>query len=74
CGDIQSIREWIVDGENGLLVDPCDPNALANAILMALDHADMRSTAAHRNAQIIREKAGVDAARSKVKELYERPL
>jgi len=28
CGDIESIREWITDGENGLLVDPADPTAL----------------------------------------------
>ena len=74
CGNIESIREWITDGENGLLVDPCDPNALANAILNALNNADLRSAAAHRNAQIIREKAGVEAARSKVKELYEQLL
>lgn len=74
CGNIESIREWITDGENGLLVDPCDPNALANAILTALNNADLRSTAAHHNAQIIREKAGVKAARSKVKELYEQLL
>jgi len=72
CGDIESIRAWITDGENGLLVDPADPAALANAVLKALKNSQLRSTAATLNAQVIREKAGIDAARAKVKELYER--
>lgn len=72
CGKIESIQEWIVDGENGLLVDSCDPSALANAILQALENAELRSAAAIRNTQLIRENAGVQAARSKVQELYER--
>lgn len=72
CGDIESIRAWITDGENGLLVDPADPTALAEAVLKALKDSQLRSTAAKRNAQLIREKAGIDASRAKVKELYER--
>ncbi len=36
CGDLPSIREWITPGENGLLVDPQDPKALAEAILLGL--------------------------------------
>ncbi len=72
CGDIESIRAWITDGENGLLVDPADPAALAEAVLKALEKSQLRSTAAMLNAQLIREKAGIEAARAKVKELYER--
>lgn len=72
CGKIESIQEWIVDGENGILVDPDDPNALANAILKALENAELRRAAAERNTQLIRENAGIQAARSKVQELYER--
>ncbi len=72
CGDIQSIREWITSGENGLLVDPADPASLANAILQALNNTELRIKAANLNAHLIREKAGVDAARARVKECYER--
>jgi len=34
--DIESLREWIVPGLNGLLGSPNDPDALAQAILLAL--------------------------------------
>ncbi|MBA3073451.1 MAG: glycosyltransferase family 4 protein [Anaerolineae bacterium] len=71
CGDIQSIREWITDGVNGLLVDPANPGALAEAILHALDNTDLRASAAKRNALVIRERAGIQSARNKVKEFYE---
>lgn len=71
CGDIQSIREWITGGENGLLVNPADPEALANAILQAINNSELRAKAAKFNAQLIREKAGIEAARARVKECYE---
>ena len=35
-GNIESMREWVENGQNGLLVDPHDPEALAQAILDAL--------------------------------------
>ncbi len=28
AGDLESIREWITDGVNGLLVDPGDPSCI----------------------------------------------
>ena len=40
AGDIESIREWITPGVNGLLVDPGDPTALAEAIMQALDQPE----------------------------------
>ncbi|MDQ6925723.1 MAG: glycosyltransferase family 4 protein, partial [Candidatus Eremiobacteraeota bacterium] len=33
AGDIASVREWIDDGRNGLLFDPANPRALADALL-----------------------------------------
>ena len=38
AGDIESIREWITQGKNGLLFDPNDPRAVAAAILSALEN------------------------------------
>jgi glycosyltransferase involved in cell wall biosynthesis len=57
AGDIESIREWITDGKNGLLVDPNDPKKLADAIIRALKDHDLRARAAAYNKKIIQERA-----------------
>jgi glycosyltransferase involved in cell wall biosynthesis len=68
CGDIESIRDWITSGENGLLVDPADPVALAKAMLAGLSSTELRSKAARLNLQIIEQKATVEKVRVLVKE------
>jgi len=57
AGDIESLREWITSGENGLLVDPRQPRALAEAILRALQDPDMRTGARERNTRLVAERA-----------------
>ena len=57
AGDLESIREWITDGVNGLLVDSGDPSALAEAILRAVKNKDLRAQAAGLNQEIIVERA-----------------
>jgi glycosyltransferase involved in cell wall biosynthesis len=57
AGDLESIREWITPGVNGLLVDPSDPDSLAAAILSALNQPDLRMKAAEENRRIISERA-----------------
>ncbi|MDH5606101.1 MAG: glycosyltransferase family 4 protein [Anaerolineae bacterium] len=57
AGDIESIREWITDGENGLLVDPGDPAALADAILRGLNDQALRKKAGEINQALIAERA-----------------
>ena len=57
AGDIESVREWLVDGDNGLLCDPEDPAALAAAIIRALEDRPLRVRAAARNARLIAERA-----------------
>lgn len=57
CGDLESIREWILKGENGLLINPTDPDGLAGAILAALKDDDLRVRAAAINEQLITERA-----------------
>ena len=56
-GDIESLREWITPGVNGLLVDPADPQALAEAVLVALEQPDLRQRAAAHNLELIAERA-----------------
>jgi glycosyltransferase involved in cell wall biosynthesis len=57
AGDLESIREWIIHGQNGLLVDSRDPQALANAIVNALDDRELRKNAMMINQTIIAAKA-----------------
>lgn len=57
AGDIESLREWIEPGVNGLLVDPKDPKQLADAILRALESEDLRMKASERNLNIITSRA-----------------
>lgn len=70
CGNIESIREWITHEENGLLVDPGDPIALANAVLRGIEDEGLRRSAAARNKEIIRSRAEVSAVRMQVAEFY----
>lgn len=49
AGDIDSIREWITDGENGLLIDPADPVQLADAVLRALRDFNFRGGVVEKN-------------------------
>ncbi len=70
AGDIESIREWITDDENGLLVDPRDPQALANAILKGLSSAPLRTNAARLNNLIIKKRAETESIRQGVDAFY----
>ena len=72
CGDIESIREWIIPGQNGLLVDPSDEKALAAAILRGLRDEELRKNAAQHNLALIKEKADLETTRRKVKDFYDR--
>lgn len=70
AGDIESLREWIDPGINGLLVDPSDPAALADAIIYAHNHPDFCSSAASKNLTIIAERAEVRAIRLVIDRFY----
>lgn len=72
AGDLDSIREWIKPGENGLLVDPGDPRALAAAILRGLNDPALRRQAAEKNAALIAERAEYVRNMARVVELYKK--
>jgi glycosyltransferase involved in cell wall biosynthesis len=57
AGDLESIREWIGTGVNGLLIDPAEPSDLAKAVVRALADADLRAYAADHNRSLISERA-----------------
>ncbi len=73
-GDIESLREWIVPGKNGFLVEPGNPQALAEALLIALSQPELRREAAIMNQQIIRQRAEVNLVRAQISVFYQRLL
>lgn len=72
AGDLESIREWIQHGKNGLLVDPTDSRGLADAILEGLEKKDLRQRAADQNQAIITQRAEYGRCMTRAEELYQR--
>ena len=72
AGDIESLREWIVPGVNGLLVEPDKAQALAEALVLALQNPGLREQAAETNRAIIQERAELNLVRSQIAVFYER--
>ena len=70
AGDIESLREWITPGVNGLLVDPADPARLASAILQAISSPSLRHRAAEINAGIIASRADASQIKDQIKGFY----
>jgi glycosyltransferase involved in cell wall biosynthesis len=57
AGDLESVREWITHGHNGLLADANDPQALAGAILEGLANGNLRRRAAGFNQIMVMQRA-----------------
>jgi len=70
AGDLESIREWITDEENGMLTNATDPHRLAESIARALKNKDLREQAADLNAKRIMEGAEYQACMKKVNIFY----
>lgn len=71
CGDIESIHEWIRDGETGLLVDPANPQALADATMLALNDGALRAKAAVTNSRLVAERADRSQTMKRIEAFYE---
>jgi glycosyltransferase involved in cell wall biosynthesis len=74
AGDLESIREWITPEVNGLLIDSGNPKELADAILLALERSDLRSSAAEINQRLVAEKADYRKVMGKAERFYEELL
>jgi glycosyltransferase involved in cell wall biosynthesis len=70
AGDLESIREWIIPGENGFLVNPRDPSRLAQAIIKAIDNTSMRDRACEYNYNLIHNRADYDKVMETASVLY----
>jgi len=74
AGDIESIREWITSGVNGLLVDPGAPTALAEAIMQALDQPELRARAREINLRLVQERAEYGGVMRQAEAFYQSVL
>lgn len=70
AGNIESVREWIDHGANGLLCDPTDPEALADNITRALEDRELRENARERNLALIAERAEYTRVMSQAEQFY----
>lgn len=71
-GDLESIREWITTGENGLLTDATNPHSLAESMVRALKNKNLREGAAGLNAKRIAEGAEYNACMAQATTFYQR--
>lgn len=70
AGDIESLREWITPGVNGLLVSPADPNGLADAICLVLENDTLRARAARENEELVARRADIGPVMQQVEDFY----
>lgn len=57
AGDIESVREWIQPGLNGLLCDPASPESISAALIQAVRDRELRARAAEHNVRLTSERA-----------------
>jgi glycosyltransferase involved in cell wall biosynthesis len=74
AGDLESVREWITDRENGLLCEPNDKKSIAGAISLALGDPQLRARAREVNTRLVIEQAEYDTVMAKAEDLYRQVL
>lgn len=74
AGNLESIREWITPGVNGLLVNPRSAEELARAILDALNDETLLRRAASENARLIAERADYARCMAMAQAFYRQAL
>jgi glycosyltransferase involved in cell wall biosynthesis len=70
-GNLESIREWITPGQNGLLFDPNHENSIADAIIAAIEEHPLREQAAAFNRKMIAERAEYNQNMRRAEQFYE---
>lgn len=73
-GDIAPVREWITDGQNGLLVDSNDPASIAVAIRRGLREGDLRTAARNQNLELVSAHADRVRIAPKIAAFYEKVI
>lgn len=72
AGDLESVREWITPGENGLLAALNEPEPLAQAILRALQDDDLCARAREINLRLVAQRAAYERVMAQARQFYQR--
>jgi glycosyltransferase involved in cell wall biosynthesis len=70
-GDVDSVREWIRDGVNGLVVSAQDPAVVAAALTRALTDDTLVQAAREENERLVRDRADYHANMLDIESRYE---
>jgi len=70
CTRVGGNTEAVVDGETGRLVDPGNPEALAEAILWTIDHPDEAAGLARRGREFVLSEMHPDVRQARLETLY----
>ena len=71
ASDLPSLREWIENGKNGMLVPPRDPQALSSAILNLLKQPVLMEQFMNENLRLVRQRADHEIEMYKMENLYQ---
>ena len=74
AGDIPTLHEWIENGRNGSLVEPHDPQQLAQTIITAVKNPQLRAEAASYNRALISTRADIRITSPKIKTFYDQVI
>ena len=74
AGDVDSLREWMANGENGLICDHRDAKSLAACVGRALEGDSLRVNAAKTNRELIRTRGGYVNVMTGAETLYAEAL
>ncbi len=74
AGDLESLREWITPGINGLLCDPTEPQAVAEAVKQALASPELRRQARPINLNLIGQRASYPVVMQQAQAFYRQIL
>jgi glycosyltransferase involved in cell wall biosynthesis len=69
-GNIDSMKEWVETGVNGILVDASDAYSMAGAIVEVINQPALRKEAARINARLISKRAAYDTNMAHVDGFY----
>lgn len=70
AGDIESLREWIEHGKNGLLCDPSDASSLAANLVRAVQDTRLRAECLELNPRLIETRANYRTQMARVTSFY----